>query len=177
MMNTEVGSEQYRAAMYKSLLNDDPRSRGVYNALMEVYPAFAKKIFQDNKLMELLVMRGGNPMLILNYPICGKCETLALPHTPIKQNGKSIPRCGCVSEKCGAITKNPILFREWLIMELKRKVPKESIPLVLNAVDIIALSMMRKSALEMKRLEESASVLSPGGTGIVNSSGSPVRSE
>jgi len=175
-MDVTNSADQYRAAMYRSLLNDDPRSRGVYNALMEVYPAFAKKIFQDNKLMEILVMRGGNPMLILNYPVCGKCETLALPHTPIKQNGKSIPRCGCVSDKCGAITKNPITFREWLVMELKNKVPKDSISVVMNSVDMIALSMMRKSALEMKRLEEAATVVNAKGVGIVNSSGNSIRS-
>lgn len=122
----------------------DEHSVGVFKMLMEVYPAFARKLFENNVLMEKLVMSGMNPMSILEYPICGKCETLALPDGYGKKGGRLYPRCTCIAKRCGASTINPISLREWISIELKSKAPTEFIEAIEYAVDTIAETMISK---------------------------------
>lgn len=122
----------------------DSHSFGVYKMLLDVYPAFAKKLFENNVLMEKLLMSGYNPMSILDYPVCGSCETLALWMDSVSKDGKVYNRCGCVAKGCGKVTTSPITFREWVTYELKKKVPADFIDGLEFAVDNITESMIRK---------------------------------
>lgn len=133
-------------ATYKAMQNmfaqPDPASAGVYNSLMSIYPAFAKKIFERGDFMSKLVRSGMNPMFILDYPICGRCEALA------PQSGPN--RCTCMRESCGHTTVNPVTFRVWLKDELKRKAPPQVVDAIDLAVDSVALTMMRMAERELK---------------------------
>lgn len=166
---------EYRRLLTKTFMNPDPASLGVYKALDEVYPAFAKKIFENNELMKRLVLSGTNPIHILSYPVCGKCETLALPTTSIEKGGKKIRRCGCVAKGCGHITVNPITFRDWLRDELKRKMPESVITGIEYAVDSIAMSMLKECGMKMKRIEGANDYAFKQAQGIVDSYGNPIK--
>lgn len=128
----------------------DPYSYGVFKMLDDIYPAFAKKIFDENNFMQRLVMSGLNPMYILDYPICGRCETLASMSGYKVKNGRMVDVCTC--HKCGASTTNPVLLREWMRDELKKKSPEKTIDMIDYAVDEVALIMMRKAVREMEEL-------------------------
>lgn len=130
--------------MANANLLPDEHSHGVYKMLMDVYPNFAKKLFENNTFMKKIVMSGMNPMQILDYPICGKCETLALYDGYAKRNGKYVNRCTCVAEGCGASTADPITLRTWIAMELKHKAPAEYIEMIEYAVDDIVHTMIEK---------------------------------
>lgn len=123
----------------------DPRTIAVLKALDEVYPAFAKKLLQGNDLMRILVGCTINPMDILDYPVCGRCETLAV-HDVSKQsaNGSLIEVCRCVKDGCGATTTNPVTVREWLQYELKKRVDKSFFDVVEYMTDAVAMTMMHK---------------------------------
>jgi hypothetical protein len=168
---------EYRRLLQKTFMNPDPASLGVYKALDEVYPAFAKKIFENNELMKRLVLSGTNPINILTYPVCGKCETLALPTTSIERGGKKIPRCGCVAKGCGHITVNPVTFRDWLRYELKRKMPESVIVGIETAVDNIAMSMLIKCAGEMRRLEGETNFYHQKAQGLIDAYGNPINED
>lgn len=122
----------------------DEHSHGVYKMLMDVYPAFAKKLFQNNYFMEKLVMSGMTPMQILDYPVCGKCETLALFNGYGFRNGKYVNQCTCVAKGCGHTTINPVTLRDWIKDELKHKAPEDFMEVIEYAIDAIASSMIRK---------------------------------
>lgn len=114
----------------------DPNSMGVIKGLEEVYPALAAKLFEGNKLMQNMVMSGRNMMAIMDYPMCGKCETLAL----LSGNNQ----CTCTRVGCNSTTKNPVTLRTWLFYELKKKMTNEQLEDLEYKIDAIAASMLRK---------------------------------
>lgn len=131
-------------AMTNLLAQPDSHAMGVMKLLNETYPALAKKVFEGNPLMEKAVMSGFINMDILNHPVCGKCEALALWCYAKDDNGvykkgkdgKGIIACTCW--KCGAQSELPIKFIDWCLMELnKRASPDIGIDLIF-AVDMIA---------------------------------------
>jgi hypothetical protein len=129
----------------------DPHSMGVQKALMEVYPALAKKIFEGNALIEKLVMSGYNMMDILEYPICNKCEGLALYNGYGKIGDRFYARCTCIRDGCHSSTINPSTLRQWLQNELRHKMPQEEIDNLNFKVDKIAESMLRKYKNECRQ--------------------------
>jgi DNA-binding ferritin-like protein len=126
-----------------SLAMTDPHSMGVHKALQEVYPALADKLFEGNELMQKMVMSGFNMMDIMDYPICGKCESLALYNGYVNVGKKAYPRCTCIRKGCGASTTRPATLRMWLQYELKKKMPQEAIEDLETKVDLIAERMLR----------------------------------
>lgn len=128
-------------AMQKTMHMPDERSLGVYKLINEIYPAFAEKIFQGNKLMKSLIMSNMNPMDIMEYPICGKCESFAAYTDPQKKDGRYVKTCACVRKGCGAITTAPVEFREWLMYELKHKADPKMLQRFDIVVDRIAMNM------------------------------------
>lgn len=113
------------------------RSIGVIKEIEKHYPSFAKKILEGNKVMQMFVLSGYNTTDILNFPVCGKCETLAAwDRQPVMKNGRYVPVCTCF--KCGKTTVDPILFREWAREELKKKAPEEINDVLETIVDVIA---------------------------------------
>ena len=146
-----MGSENQEVytAISGALLNPDDRSFGVFKMLNDVYPAFAKKLFQNNDFMQRLVMSGHNPIVILDYPICGKCETLALMDGFSVKDGKYYPKCSCVADKCGHSTINPVTLRDWIKDELRKKAPAEFFDIMEYVVDVVASSMLRKYTNEL----------------------------
>lgn len=149
----------------------DEHSVGVYKMLMEVYPAFAKKLFENNELMKRLVMTGMNPMQILDYPICGKCETMALFNGYGKRGGRVYEQCTCVANKCGHTTVNPITLREWIKIELKHKAPADFIEAIEYAVDTIAQNMIAKYYQDNEYLLTDYSTKASKKMGIVDKHG------
>lgn len=130
----------------------DEHSFGVYKMLEDVYPAFAKKLFDGNKLMRQLIMSGHNPMDILDYPICGKCETIAAYNGYGVKYGKRVDRCTCVRDKCGASTLAPITLRQWVREEMKKRVTEDFYQAIDYAVDAIAAQMALKQIKDANRL-------------------------
>ena len=157
----------------------DERSFGVFKMLNEVYPAFAKKIFEGNSLMQKLVMSGMNPMDILEYPICRKCETLAPYDGFVRRGNEIVPRCTCVNEKCGVSTINPVTLREWTRQEMKKRVSEDFYEALEYAVDLVARSMIQKlqndlqSALNVKKAQDREKIgiiMTDGSTHVVEPS-------
>ena len=141
-------------SMSASLAIPDEHSMGVFKMLQDVYPAFSAKLFQGNELMQILVMSGNNPMEILDYPICGRCETLA-PYNGIGiKNGRRVLKCTCMAEKCGATTLEPVTLREWIRDELKKKVKEDWYEVIEVALDQIAMTMVMKHASEQRQIME-----------------------
>jgi hypothetical protein len=126
----------------KGLEQPDERSFGVYKMLTEVYPAFADKLFQNNAFMQRLVMSGMNPMDILDYPICGRCETLAPYNGYAMRDGRLVPKCTCMSKRCGHTTVNPVTLRDWIKYEMKKRVTEDFYEAIEVAVDQIAYTMV-----------------------------------
>lgn len=154
-------------AIMASFLNPDPRSVGVLNAINAFYPAFAQKIFQNNPLMKKIVMSGYNPMSILDYPICGRCETLAAWSDTILRNNRRVRTCGCLAEKCGQITINPVTFRVWMADELRHKVPNDFKEYIEYAVDAVAMQLMRRAYGEINLLQKKAAPQQQEEMGVV----------
>ena len=136
-------------ALTSTFAMPDERSFGVFKMLNDVYPAFAKKILDGNVLMTSLVMSGYNPMDILDYPICGKCETLAPYNGYGIKDGKVVQRCTCVADKCGASTLNPVTLRQWIKYEMKKKVSEDFYEAIELAIDEIAYTMLMKQMMEV----------------------------
>lgn len=157
---------QSHRAMLKSFEMPDERSFGVFKMLNDVYPAFAKQLFQNNALMERLVMSGHNPMDILDYPICGKCETLAPYSGYVIRNNKYIQKCTCVADKCGATTVNPITLRDWIKYEMKKRVSEDFYEAIEVAIDQIAFTMLQKyqSMISMEKQKENKQIIMSDGT-------------
>lgn len=147
-MRSEEKSPVYKA-MFNMFAQNDPHSFAVLKMLQDLYPAFGKKIFEGNPFMMKLVLSGMNPMDMLEYPVCGKCETLAA-WTDSKRTKHGIVRyCGCMADKCGAITKNPITLKTWLKEELKKKAPPDIAEQAEIAVDRVAETMCRMAEKEL----------------------------
>lgn len=119
----------------------DPRSYAVYKFIDEVYPAFAEKIFKNNSFMERLVMSNYNPIDILDYPICGRCETLAAWDGIGRKDGKVYKACSCFN--CGSKTVNPVTFRVWMREELKHKAPLNFKEIAEEITDQAVIGMLR----------------------------------
>jgi hypothetical protein len=127
------------------LMRPNSHSVGVIKLLDKHYPAFAKKVFDRNPLIERMAMANFCSMDILVYPICGHCETLAAycgyaqtaqGFPVLTPEGNPVGVCRCL--KCGRETVNPITFYEWCLMELKKRAP-ETIGMDLSTVvDIVA---------------------------------------
>ncbi len=139
-----------RRAMFQSFGLPDEQSFGIYKELQKVYPAFAQKLFENNGLMQRLIMSGYNPMHMLDYPVCGRCETLAVYDGYAMSGGKRYDRCTCVREGCGASTTNPVTLRVWMRDELKKKVKPEFFETIEDAVDGIAAQMMLSHVKRMR---------------------------
>lgn len=138
------GRKQYDA-FRNTLVQANSHSLGVMKLLKEYYPAFAKKVFERNPLVEKLCLSGFFTENILDYPVCGHCETLALWNRYVKNpdgsladdgEGNLIPVARCW--KCGQDTVNPLMFFEWCMMELKKKAPESVDVELVTATDIIA---------------------------------------
>lgn len=166
-----------RQAIINSFGNPDPASWGVFRMIEQTYPAFAKKIFQNNAFMQKLVMTGLNPMHIMDYPICGRCETLAVPDRPILKDGRYHPACGCFADGCGAKTIDPITFREWLVMEMRRKAPPEYVENIEYVVDRIAEAMLARYVKQMRQLREVERFINQKKMGLIDSSGNLIKQE
>lgn len=122
----------------------DPHSLGLLNLLRDIYPAFEKRLFQNNRFMEILVKSGYNPMDIMDYPVCGSCETLAPWDTPyVDKQGIEHKRCTCMATGCGKSTIDPITTRQWIQEELKHKAPPDIAMIAEFATDVVAARMMR----------------------------------
>lgn len=130
-------------ATYETFKVPDPRSIGVYHVLQDIYKAFAEKIFQENTFMRQLLMSGLNPMDILKYPICGKCETLAMWSGRKPVNGRVVRQCTCTAVGCGKTTDNPITLNEWISYELKRKASPQDMEIIRTGKDAVAETMVR----------------------------------
>ena len=141
---------QLRNAIIQSFSNPNPESVGIYKMIDEVYPAFAKKIFENNEFMKNIVMSGYSPMFILDYPICGRCETLAAYSGYAKKNNRIVSACSCFATGCGATTKDPATFRQWLTVELKKKAPPSFVDNIEFAVDTAAQGMVQKYIQEAR---------------------------
>lgn len=139
-----------RQSIFNQFAMPDEHSFGVFKMLADVYPAFSKKIFEGNELMQKLVVSGYNPMDIMDYPVCGKCETLAPYSGVVVKNGKRVQKCTCVKHGCAATTVNPVTFRNWIKDELKRKAPADFMDALDYAVDKVAKRMLDKYILEMR---------------------------
>ena len=136
-------SNDAHRAMFNTFLQPDPHSMGLLKLLQELYPSFAKRIFQRNPFMQKVVMSNLNPMDIMEYPICGKCETLAAWSGVVEKNGKLYQKCTCFAEGCGHTTVNPITMRQWMMEELKHKAPPDIAEIAEIAVDVVSQKMMR----------------------------------
>lgn len=127
-------------------LQPDPHSHEVFKMLNDVYGSMAKKVFA-NGFMAKLVLSGYNPMDVLDYPVCGRCEQLAPWDLPKKyKNGTVVRRCTCMDEKCGHTTLNPVLFRDWIRDEIKKKAPADYVDEMAMASNIVAERLMMQAA-------------------------------
>jgi len=151
-MDKENNLTDAHIATYNSFLAPDPASFGVYKLFEQFYPAFAKRIFQYNPFMKKIVMSGFNPMFILNYPVCGRCETLAAWSDTIIVNEKKVKTCYCFADGCGSTTRNPVTLREWMIDELKHKAPPDIAEQAEFVVDDIAMSFMRIAKAQLENV-------------------------
>jgi hypothetical protein len=158
--------------MFNSLAMPDERSFGVFNMLKDIYPAFTDKLFEGNDIMRRLVMSGLNPMDILDYPICGKCETIAPYSGYVKRGDKLVGKCTCMKEKCNYTTVSPVTLRAWLRDEMKKKVPEDFYDAIEYAVDGIAASLMLKQIRDSKEIMQKKRASDCKSMGIVLSDGS-----
>lgn len=161
-----------RQAIINSFANANPDSFGVMKMINDVYPAFAKKIFQNNESMRKIVMSNLNPMYILDYPICGHCEAISALSGKVMRNGEAVDVSRCFV--CDRTTTEPITLREWLAMELKRKVPEKYFEEIEYAVDTVALSMMRTYMRDVKNLMQSDRQEQARKMGLVDTYGNPI---
>ena len=165
-------SNDAHKAMFNTFLQPDPHSMGLLKLLKEIYPAFAKRIFQKNKFMEKIVLSNLNPMDIMEYPICGRCETLAAWSGVAERNGKYYQKCTCFADGCGHTTVNPITLRQWMMEELKHKAPPDIAEIAEIAVDIVSQKMMQMAFRDYEKAvgrlkpqrEKQMGILMPDGT-------------
>lgn len=141
-------------AMFNSFKNKDPHTEGVYQMLDQMYPAFRKKVFEGSGFIGWLVRSGYDATDVLEYPICGRCESLAALDGYALKDGRYVNRCSCM--KCGHTTINPVSFREWIADELRHKAPQKFLEQLDDAldfaVDITAQQMMAKAEHELKQM-------------------------
>lgn len=142
-----IGKDKERSNAHNALFDSfnlkDPRSFAVMQFIEEVYPAFAEKLFNNNYFMEMLVTSQYNPMDILDYPVCGRCETLAAWDRHGVKDGRRYRACSCFAKGCGHRTINPVTLRYWMRDELKSKAPPLMMERVEDMVDETILGMLK----------------------------------
>ena len=142
-----IGKDKERSnahnAMFGMFKMQDARSFAVLKFIEDVYPSFAEKLFKNNQFMEKLVTSQYNPIDILDYPICGRCETLAAWHGTGVSYGKRYKACSCFAKGCGHKTVNPVTLRVWMKDELKKKAPPLLIEHAEQMVDETILGMLK----------------------------------
>ena len=177
MDRDEVKEKMAYEAMRKVFENPDPRSYGVYRMIQEIYPALAKKMFENSELMRKLVMTQYNPMDILDYPVCGKCESIAAWNGLARKNGKLVRKCTCVADGCHASTADPPTFRTWLVYEMKKKAPADFAEVAEYIVDGMALRLVKKAKDDYVELLKDIREPRNQAMGLVNANGKPIRSD
>lgn len=153
-------------AILRSFLLPDPKSMGAFNALMNVYPALAKKLFDNNPYMQKIVMTGLNNMNILDYPVCGRCERLAVWNKFKVVNGELQWRCTCFTEGCNHTTTNPVILRDWLADELKKRAPEGYVDIIDEAIDGIASMMVNKAMQDLFASEKKKGLIDARGNAL-----------
>lgn len=166
-----------RQSIIQSFSAPNPESLGIFKTLEDIYPAFSQKIFQGNAFMQMIVMSNYSPMFILDYPVCGKCETLAMWDNSGVKDGRVVPACSCFADGCGARTLNPVTFRDWLKEEIRGKAPAVVVENIEYAVDAMAMTMMKRSLLEQKMLKEQEAGERRQKLGILDKFGVPIQDE
>jgi len=162
-----MDESQVYSALKKTFESPDPHSYGVYKMIQEIYPALAKKVFENNKLMERFVMTNYNPMDILQYPVCGKCESIAAWSSPVKRGKQYVRTCKCVKSGCGSTTVNPPTFRQWLMSEIKHKAPQGIEEELAQSVDLMADRLLNKLKRDHAALKAQYSVSTAKKMGLV----------
>lgn len=164
-------------AVFNTFNAPDPHSYGVFKMLQDIFPAFAEKIFYRNHFLRNLILSGQNPMNILDWPICGACETLAPWSEPVIRHNKLVDTCTCMADGCGRVTLNPVTFRTWLRDELKKKAPPEVIDAIDVAVDLVAARMMQSAITLMENTIAAHSNENLQNMGLVGTDGQPIQTE
>ena len=145
-------NDQKYQAMLNTFKQPNPHSHGVYKMLMGIYPALAKKIFEKNGLMETVVMSNLNPMNILDYYVCARCEALAAQDGVIVRNKQVLPKCTCRAKGCGHTTVNPPTLRDWMIDEIKHKAPPDVAEMAEYVVDVVAMRLLGQAMNDYKKI-------------------------
>lgn len=174
--NTEKEAQAY-AALRKTFESTDPRSYGVFKMIQDIYPALAEKIFSRSDLMEKLVMTKYNPLDIMDYPVCGRCDTLAAWSGTAKKHGKMVNVCKCFGDGCGATTIDPATFREWLIYEMRKKAPPDFAENAEYIVDILAMRLLGQATRDYVELAQQINPQRNEAMGLVGADGQAIRTE
>jgi hypothetical protein len=117
---------------------------GVLKLLKNYYPALEKKVLEGNPLVIAMVKNNMCNMDILNYPICGHCETLALfTKYAITNKDRIVEVCQC--PKCNAETIGPLTVLEFCLMELRKRAPMTIEEDLVGATDAIAERFVKKA--------------------------------
>jgi hypothetical protein len=161
--------DQTYDALFRTFSAPNPHSHGVLKMLQSIYPSLAKKIFQNNEFMERVLLSNYSPDNILNFYVCGKCETIAARDGSAWKNKRKVPVCQCKAKGCGARTIDPPTFRTWLTDELRRKAPPDVAAVAEFIVDDVALRLTRKAMQDYRILagmsseERSPELILPNG--------------
>lgn len=166
-----------RQSIIKSFSDPNPDSLGVFKTLEDIYPSFSAKIFQGNAFMQMIVMSNYSPMHILDYPICGRCETLAMWNNRGLKDGKIVKKCSCFADGCGSTTFDPPTFRDWLKEEMRKKATPQMLENLEFVVDVTAMAMMKRSVSEQKQMMDQEASSRMQKLGIVNAFGEPIQDE
>lgn len=121
----------------------DKRNVKILGAISEAYKALEQKMFEHNPVMRALIQSQIDVTSVFEFPVCGKCETVALWNdSKFNKETFQIDRtCGCM--RCGTITTRPATVRQWLADELRRRVDPEFLDMIDIGLNRIALSMMK----------------------------------
>lgn len=150
-MDSLDAQQNSHQAMLKLFSTPDPKTEGVFLKLKEIYPFMAKKVFESGDFMARFYRSGYNTSSVLDAYICGKCESLAAWDGYGRKNGKEVPKCTCF--KCGTSTVAPVTLREWMMDELKKKMPKSILEgLDWDGVDAVAMGMFNKANAQLQSM-------------------------
>ena len=141
-------SDSHRA-MANRFKQADAHALGVLKMLDDVYPAFAKKLLENASFMKNIVLSGLSPIDILDYPVCGRCESLAAWDGSVLKDRVYTKACSCF--KCGHKTIGPVVFRDWMIDELRHRAPPEIAETAEYVVDIVALQSIQMAETQIMK--------------------------
>lgn len=111
----EKKRQEQRKGQRKHLLDIRPDALQTMEEIKSVHPKYAKHMFQLNNLVKNLAMTEFSNIDVLDLPVCRRCERPAL-----WMNEDA--RCSC-----GAITKNPMTVRQYMIQEFRKQLTDEQI--------------------------------------------------